>query len=54
MLGYVEIKGVQKGGRVYEKNRLKNDMYHDNQYKERNPMGEVTNEGVGKGDRAQW
>jgi hypothetical protein len=31
------------------KNRLKNDRYHGNQDKERNPMGEVPNEVVGKG-----
>jgi hypothetical protein len=38
-----------RGGQVHEKNRLKNDMNHGNQDKERNPMGEVPNEGVGKG-----
>jgi hypothetical protein len=34
-----------------EKNRLKNDRYHDNQDKERNSMGEVLNEVVGNGGR---
>jgi hypothetical protein len=47
----VENKGVEKGSWVHRKNRNKNDRYHDNQDKERNPMGEVLEESVGEGGR---
>jgi len=46
-MGYVANKGFGKGVGSTKK-KVKNDRYHGDQGKERNPMGYVSNKGVGR------